>query len=168
MDKKIEEHYELYEDMLRKAAWAFHYLTGMEWDDLMSEANVAYCQTLQSFDAEKGSFSTWLYVNVHNHLTNIVKHEKKSAGGEIDIPTAIANDNPEKSLLFKEVLLSMREEAQYICRMVYATPIRFCRIPSSYARGKLKRILRHNGWKHEEIWKRFKEIKTALIGMEER
>lgn len=148
-----------YIDLIRKIAWSFHNSTGMEWDELMSEASLAYMEALQSYDPTKATLSTWVYICVRNRLRSFVAQRPDL----IELPegpyTAAC---PHTSLEFKELVMSLSEDAKIICRTIFEFPKEFLQLPPKLTRGNLFRALRKEGWKAPRIWKSFHEIRQAL------
>ena len=53
------------ENMINKLAASFNATTGIDFKELKSEANLAYCEALISFKEDKGAkLSTWVYICV--------------------------------------------------------------------------------------------------------
>jgi hypothetical protein len=68
---------EMHLNLLRKLAWSFHFTTGMDREELFSEASLAYCEAMQNYDSKKGRSSTYMWNCVKSHLLNVVKRENK-------------------------------------------------------------------------------------------
>lgn len=68
-EPRIEDHLNL----LRKIAWSYNSTTGIEYDELFSEACLAYCQNIKKYDHTKGAVSTFLYRSVSNSLNWFAK-----------------------------------------------------------------------------------------------
>jgi DNA-directed RNA polymerase specialized sigma subunit len=64
-------------NLIRKIAWSFYSSTGIEWQELFSEASLQYCEALKSYDPEKGRITTHLWNCIKSGLINFVKKENK-------------------------------------------------------------------------------------------
>jgi DNA-directed RNA polymerase specialized sigma subunit len=80
-------------NMVNKIAWSFYNTTGIPFEDLQSEAFVAYYEGLQSYDNSKGAkVSSFLYCHVTNHLTNYCKKEKLRTTTSIEVKVSESDD----------------------------------------------------------------------------
>jgi len=68
-------------NLLRKIAWSFYNTTGLDWQELFSEAALAYCEGVQNlkthYDSSKGQISIYLWNCVKSHLLNYIKKQHK-------------------------------------------------------------------------------------------
>jgi hypothetical protein len=64
-------------NLIRKIAWSFYNTTGIDWQELFSEASLAYCEALKNYDPKKGRISTYLWNCIKSHLLNFIKEERK-------------------------------------------------------------------------------------------
>jgi DNA-directed RNA polymerase specialized sigma subunit len=63
--------------MIRKLAWSFHKSTGVDYKELFSEACLAYCESLKTFNPLKGcKQTTHAWTVIQNQLCDFVKQEK--------------------------------------------------------------------------------------------
>lgn len=173
-DPQLED----YISLAQKLAWSFHKTTGLEFEEILSTAYLAFTYAKMSFDPTKGSFSTYLYYTI---MSNVIDHCKQKHDPTHDgKPRDNANNksnlweagfllselidyrDPEKMYLFKEALNNMSNEAKSICSMVLDSPTDFIDNRPKLARGKVYRKLREVGWSWPKIWKGFKEIKLTL------
>ncbi len=156
-----EKTYLQYEKMLHKIAWSYHRTTGLEVDDLKSEANVAFLQACETYDAKKAKVSTWIWKCVVQHLNAYIKPKGVQFcyfDENIPDPRNIAEERED----FQAVIESMSKEAQQIVQIVLEAPAEFFTLSSRFARGILFRKLRKMGWTWESIWTSFREIKNVL------
>lgn len=156
-----EKTYLQYEKMLWRIAWSYHRTTGMDVEDLKSEANIAFLEACKTHDAEKAKLSTWIWKYVTTHLNAYIK----SKGGvfcsldeNIPDPRNLAEERED----FSNIVSSMSEEAQQVVQIVLDAPGEFFELSSRFARGILFRKLRRMGWSWASIWDVFREIKNTL------
>lgn len=64
-------------NLLRKIAWSFYATTGIDWQELFSEAALAYCKALKSYNPNRGRITTHLWNCVKSELINFIKEEKR-------------------------------------------------------------------------------------------
>ena len=57
-------------NLIRKIAWSFHHSSGVEFEDLFSEACVAYFEGLENYDPSKGKITTFMWTHITHHLRN--------------------------------------------------------------------------------------------------
>jgi RNA polymerase sigma factor (sigma-70 family) len=144
-------------NLIKKIAWSFHsfhHSTGVEWDDLLQEAAVAYFESLETYDKDKGQVTTYVWHCITNRLTNYLKEQEKYKAhiheeelyhiDEIELtrhPAQIASE-------FWE---SLTEEAKVIANMILFTPRKYTCLTSAEAKGRITRIMTKNGWEKEKI-----------------
>ena len=81
------EHYEKYVNLIRKAAWdRVAKNPNLEFDELVAWGNLAYCEALQTWDPDKGAFSTHLTWQLRHRLgkANQAKIEWDNHTTELD------------------------------------------------------------------------------------
>jgi len=64
-------------NLIRKIAWSFHHSTDIDWQELFSEASLAYCDALQSYNPAKGKVTTHLWNCMKSRLISFMKEEEK-------------------------------------------------------------------------------------------
>ena len=162
--------YKKYENLLRKLAWKYNKTTGKEYDELFSEATVGYTLAIQSFDPSKGvPLINWIARCATFRMNNYLRSQKNVEVTFFDefmeesIPapdTFSARENME------ELFQKMSKEAREVCEIILTSPIEFGSLSGKVARGELQRLLRSKGWKHNQIWDAYKELKALFQGGE--
>jgi RNA polymerase sigma factor (sigma-70 family) len=162
-------------NMIRKIVWSYVKTNpGLEFDDLMQEACVAYLEASSSYDptAYNTKKTTFTYHVITNRLNTLIRREnlreiKEREAREIfwisdHVPT------PEQELMAKEAwldfLLKLSPEAQALCLSLTTEDLKV-HLPTDkpkQCRGIIIKELRGKGWKWADIWKSFKEIKQTL------
>ncbi len=65
-------------EMIHRLAWSFHFTTGLDLDDLVGEASLAYCEALNTFDSTKDvKMTTYAYKRIQNRLIDFSRKEKQ-------------------------------------------------------------------------------------------
>ena len=75
--EKITEIYKEEKTRIKNSASYFSQKTGIEADELMSEANLAFCKSFKSYDKNKASFKTHLHNNINYALLNFANHNRQ-------------------------------------------------------------------------------------------
>ena len=154
-------------NLIRKIAWTYSKTTQINFDDLFSEACIAYLKAQSKYNPDQGiKESTFLWSAMKNHLNSIIPKYKgletvqKHSGDSIEWKT------PLDSLLIKDQIKSLSKEAQMVCKMIFESPHEFLVLNKpKLSRGRVKDHLRETGWSWSKIWGTFREIKNTLSEM---
>jgi RNA polymerase sigma factor (sigma-70 family) len=154
-------------DLIRKIAWSFHkfhYSLGVEWEDLLQEASIAYFEAMKTYDKTKGKPSTYLWYCISNRLHNYLKEQEKYKAirchkelcriDDVEIthhPAQVAND-------FWE---SLTEEATVIANLILFTPRKYTCLTRIEVEQRITRIMTNLGWKENKIVSAIDCLKTA-------
>lgn len=76
--EKTTEIYEQEKHRMKNSANYFSVKTGIETDELLSEANLAFCKSFKTFDKKKARFSTHLHNNINYALLNFANKNRRS------------------------------------------------------------------------------------------
>jgi len=157
-------------NLVRKIAWNFHRSTSIDFDDLFSEACVAYLEAEQQYDKSRGKFPSYIYMAMTSHLMNVAEREKAINGPisnhsfeDIEDWFYFVEFSPEKALILTEKWEDMKQHmspvATAICEMLFNKPAIFIQMDKpKLARGIIRRYLRDSGWTWNSIWDGFHEI----------
>lgn len=146
-------------NMARKMAWSFHKSTGIDYEELFSEACLAYCQAEAdpNYNPYKAAITTFAWQRMRDHLRTYIKKEYH------DVHLGPDNQNdPYEEIEFKDEVNNLSDEAKTICKMIFQSPHEYLDLSSVHARGKIKDQLREAGWSWCKIWNSFREIKSTL------
>ncbi len=165
-------------DLIRKVVWRYVKTNpGLEYEDLFSEACIAYLEGIDKFDPRKGKASTFVWTIVSNRLNALVRKEysrmseeqlsEDMEAGEYLDPGA----TPEQSFIAHERWMAFVEqlspEARVICDMVVNEhEIYLPTHQPKKCRGILLQTLRDRKWTWNQIWDTFREVKDALAHSE--
>ena len=159
--------------LLQKIAWSFHQTTGLDIEDLYSEACVAYCEAMRSYQPEKGAITTWLWHNIHSQLINYIKQEYKYHQHVALLEHYTTNsrkDEENQALSIKDELSvenhnsfmdTLTPLAQELVKVVMNTPDQFFNSPKE-SKQKIAALLMDEGWRLKKIWIGIRDIKLAL------
>ncbi|HSH52440.1 MAG TPA: sigma factor [Bacteroidales bacterium] len=157
-------------NLIRKVAWSFVKTTGLEFDELFSEASLAYVQAEAKYNPDKSQFSTFIYQSMKNHLCSYCKKEYQENHAEMpeEYEPVSHYASTENTVFFKESISNLSEEGRIICNMIFESPEEYLSLNKpKIAKGYLKNKLREIGWTWEKIWNGFSEVKKVLRVMEE-
>src|SRR5690606_19382427 len=112
-------------NIVRKVVWSYARSTGLDFDELCSEAYLAYLEAIPSYDPARGKKSTFIWNVVRNHINNLLKMKKEVPVDKeaIDILMKERNElDPEQIVLakesWKELFESLSPDAKMICLLV--------------------------------------------------
>jgi len=157
-------------NLIRKIAWSFHNTTGIDWEELYSEASLAYAEGLEHgkhpHNPDKGKLSTYMWGRITNHLNDWIKKQPSykyayhNNGNTLNfVDWNVTDFTVEQNHFWK----SLTEEAQEIANIVLETPELFDSISAEEAKKRVSEILQEKGVKLSRIWCGIKELKLALV-----
>lgn len=147
-------------NLIRKIAWSYAKTTGLEFDELFGVAAVGYARAQNEYDPEKTKWSTWAWTTMRRELNSYLVNESRR--NAVYDPDPKGGDNPEKHVEFKEEIGNLSQEAQTVCRTIFSSPAEFLAYGPKASRGKIKDMLREQGWSWNRIWGSFREIKSLV------
>jgi len=155
-------------NIVRKVVWSYARSTGLDFDELCSEAYLAYLEAAPSYDPAKGKKSTFIWNVVRNHINSLLK-AKKEVPVDKDIDMLIEERDeldPEQVVLaeesWRELFESLSPDAKTICLLVNNGEVSLNTDKPREARGIIARELKARGWGENKIWATFREIKQTL------
>ena len=146
-------------NLIRKIAWSFSNTTGIDYEDLFSEAAVSYYEALNDYDKDKGKLSVWCWLRMKNNLINYIQKEYNEQSIDIEENLPVYTQQPD---LFFELLDEFDKKANYIVNKILDNPHKYLANAPKLARGILRDELRNEGWKWVDIWNTFRNIKIIL------
>jgi len=159
------QQYEDYEKMIKSIAWKFAYTTD-HFKDLVCEGNLEYVKALISYDStEDAAFSTYLWKCLFNRMNVLRKKKKMDYLEEIDKQFSCKEPDIVRFIILKDMISSLSANAKEIIHLVLETPDDLYDVIKDEAklnRRILTDYLVSRGWKFQNIWDSFKEIKMAL------
>ena len=61
--------------LIQKMVWSFHKTTGLDWEELYSEATLQFLEAIQTYNPEKGKLSTWVTTRIRTRLITFCKKQ---------------------------------------------------------------------------------------------
>ena len=156
-------------NIVRKVVWSYVRSTGLDFDELCSEAYLAYLEAAPSYDPSRGKKTTFIWNVVRNHINNLLKMKKEVPMDKEAIDMLIEEKDeldPEQIILaeesWRELFESLSPDAKMICLLVNNGEVYLNTDKPREARGIIARELKARGWSGNKIWASFREIKQTL------
>ncbi len=165
----MSDHYLQYQNLIRKVAW--HRASNnpnLEFDELMAEGNLAYCEALSTWDPARGRFSTHLWWQLRHRLgaINSKKIDDDNHTLALDHAWEIPGpNNPLESCSFRAGLESLGSEAKEVIDLILGLSGELCDFTMSSVKvtqTNLRKYLRSLKWPGGKINKAMREIKETL------
>lgn len=166
--------YEKFQRMIFKRAWSFHYTTGIEIGELISQANLIFVECSMEWKPSLGAFGTFLTKCLNNRLRDFVNaHHTRNRGkingedGEM-ILSNLANGMPgpmASEIFLERVKEDLSAEAVSVVEDILTAPIQIFGLETrpKMMRGRLAHHLRRRrNWNHETIYTTLKEIRIWI------
>lgn len=145
-------------NLVKSLAWKFHRSTGLEFEELCSEGNLAFVIATKTYEDTKGTqFSTWAYHCIKNRLIDFCKRNPRY--------TQLAEDYDEAAKEYVASLDTPRTTvARAIREMVLGAPEIYSETSPCKAKTVLKKQLRTMGWTWKQLAIGFKELQDIYGG----
>lgn len=154
-------------NLIRKIAHSFHATTGVNYDDLFSEATIAYYNALRSFHkGTTASFSTYAWKAMKNALISFAKKEMKFHKKYISLDhekiQVIENFAQPEYRTYDDWYESLPIDCKNMVKLIFDNEEMIDNLPKMNRTGKVVSLLREQGWTYKRIWKAVREIKVEL------
>ena len=157
-------------NIVRKVVWSYARSSGLDFDELCSEAYLAYLEAAPSYDPARGKKSTFIWNVVRNHINNLLKKKKEIPVDKEAMETLLEGReelDPERLIIaeecWEELFNSLSPDAKMICLLVLNDDEIYLNTDKPReARGIIARELKARGWAENKIWATFREIKQTL------
>jgi hypothetical protein len=165
-------------NLVRKIAWEFHLSTGLDWEDLFSEASVAYVEAIRAHDPTRSSVTTFIWWSVCSHLKNYLKKENKYRDFTVfydtyfdDSAEGISEDRLLSSLVNhidraideSDFFDSLSQEATDVARVVLKNIDTLIVQSPEDAKQSIAHLMTEGGSSWRQVWKGIRDLKTAFI-----
>lgn len=157
-------------NLIRSVAWRFHRATGLEYQELFSEAALAYCTAIKRFDPTKGyQESTYLYFCMRNALVNFCKKETRLQSSHQPIDDMDFAHEAKESL--SDIIAEWPKDCQMVAKLVLDNEEYIIGHTPNYKRTsqdhttpkqRITATLRNQGWKVARIQTTIKDVKELI------
>lgn len=147
-------------NIIRKLAWSFHRTTGINFEDLYSEACLGYCEGLARFDPHKTitKLETYVYHSIRSILITFTKKLQEEKYQLMDV------EHPGSTPMY-EFFGSFRvkdQDVNFIFDLALSLEDQIHDLTPRAIRGTIVRRLKSEGWGNPRIWKAMKTAKVTL------
>lgn len=150
---------EEYTKLIYKLAWSFHRSTGIEFEELVSQATLLAVEAKHNYDPSRSAFSTFMYTAVRNGLITFVKSEKQGNVSIEDIAESFDSGTPTSSIDFMIELEGLPKRTRLFAKEILRHRNKFLK------KTTISNVVTHFrsiGWKYQDIWNSIKEIKAFI------
>jgi len=165
-----EEDYEKHKRMIHERAWSWHRTSRFDFDELLAQANLIYCEARKSFDPEAGTkFSTWLYKRLNHGLGTHVRHLVRKALPlmqavplDFDLETPATQD---RNVSLFSRLAEISEEARHVAALIIHAPAEVFGMVAPLPhkmRTTVRRHLQDQGMSLKKSRKVLRELRAAV------
>jgi len=170
--KKIENN-----NLVKKIAWSFHQTTGIEFNELLSEAYVAYCEAMKSYNPKRSRITTHLWHCITSHLINFIKVEQKYHNHLVPFSKLQTNDNNDNNLndeqmpVEKEVDFSQSQndfyekltfQAQEVLKTIVENQTLLLSLKKEEIMKTIMAIMLQRGMRKKNVWIGIKDLKQIF------
>ena len=151
--------------LIKKVAWSFNFTTGISYEELYSEACLAYVEALNSFDDSKMmKLSTYLYSVIESHLINFGKKERLYAKHFME-----EQDTPSNTP-FYEFFTNVSKDLYNVVSIIFSDEELQKELENNVpkkARGILVRYLKDNcGYSRKNGWELSEKLRKEVTELE--
>ncbi len=158
-------------NLIRKIAWSYYKTTGIDYEELFSEALLASCEADVSYKSNmKAKKSTYMWCYMNSKLAGFIYNQKRQANymymDDINYTPLCINTNN----TYKEFLKTIPQECKELINEIVKNPHKYESINTKgehfikpkLARGILFRSLRKKGWSNGKIWRNIRYMKENI------
>lgn len=129
---------------------------GIDFDDLLQEASIAYLKALKTYDKDRGGVTTHVWSCVRNHLRTYLKQEMLHRQPLQELETAIdCKSNP-------DFWTNLSEDAQKLLSSIMERSGQFINLKPKEAQKEIASDLKNRGWNPEKIEKGMRELSMLV------
>lgn len=145
--------------IIYKHAGFFSKKYGVEIEEVLSEANLIYCEAVENYDSGRAAFSTYLW-NQLNHCLgtfckNIISQREKEIASNF-LAEQPYRDQFEDNFFFRDTLNKISDDEKEVVNFILKDQSRWL------TKEKIKKELRQRGWKYPRIERTFNNVQRAF------
>jgi len=146
-------------------AWSFCRTTGIDFEELKSEALLALCIAVDNYDPSRGKLSTCVHHYVTRALCDFAQTHKENNVCE-EYEEIAKSINTENTAIFRHLISNLGEEAKMVADIIFSGPAEIMRIAADTSyysiKGKIKEFLASKGIKKIRIDEAFEELRNLF------
>ena len=146
--------------MIQKIARSFHKTSGLEYEELLGEATVAYFESIETYEPERGALSTWAWACMTKHLLYYLQTQIRWNRNKCPDPRK-PMEWVDSHFLW-EFMESLPKDSKLICKMILDSPEEFLGEARKETIGQVESYLRKQGWAWRKIRNGLQGIKKSL------
>lgn len=160
-----QRNYEAIEDMkiARKIAWTFNATTGIDFEELYSEAIVTYYESRTSFNAEKGmKFTSWAWLRMRNALIDYCANIQGKKMSSLDDIKVEPISYPTNGIEYLDSLNTLSTPARTVIEKIFNAPQIYLAQAPKLTRGIISKELLESGYTQVQTWDTIRELKQFI------
>jgi DNA-directed RNA polymerase specialized sigma subunit len=182
--------YPKFEKCIQKLVWKYVKNSRFGFDELLSEAGLAFMKAVDTYDSNKASFHTHLYWTVNGRLRNYCNgtnqiEDKMTLSYDARCNEGIKNsdfnaitkstwdnNDPEQAYTFKNLVENLSKEAREVVNTLLNTPAEMIELVKEMSasrqghmhvyKSNVTRYFKNQGWKRKNILKAYSEIRQTF------
>lgn len=165
----LTKHFVQHQNLIRKAAWQrVRQNPNLIFEELEAEGNLAYMEAVETYDPDKGKFSTHLTWRLRHRLgkanSRAIDHDNHTTALD-EAANVPCRQSSIESSSFSRALEGLGAEARQVVNLILGSAGEFAdftAVPVKVTRGHIQDYLRGWGWKWAKINDVMGEIKEML------
>jgi DNA-directed RNA polymerase specialized sigma subunit len=146
-------------NLIRQRAWSFHKSTGIDWEELFSEACLAYSEALFNYDSKRGRITTYVYHCINSHLINYIRELQRK---HIEM-ISLEEINLDIPMNFYHLIDQLSREAAEIVQLILNEPCKYSLMNSDEAKKEVAaEMLKINGYTMKHVWSGIRDLKLEF------
>lgn len=178
-EKTITDTYKEVERLIWNEIHSFRRTYGYHFDedDLLSEANEAFLKAYNTFDEDKGKFSTYLTICIYRRFLDVMYNkQQQNRLRTVSLDTTSTDGSLHETISakqelgfnFEEYVEGWTEDSKTILRLILQTPTELSELVSGKGgeprnwRSSIREYLLACGWDWYRVSDTYKEIRAVL------
>jgi len=143
--------------LIRKIVWSFHRTTGLDFDELFSEACYHYCRACDQWNKEKHpTMTSYVFPIINSGLMDFIQEEQEWRAGKGELTSEGA------STPVYEYWSDLSGDILEIVKAIQDKDDEIAELPPKMTRGVIRDHLRDQGWTWPRIWEAIRNTKKTL------
>lgn len=161
----IEELYTDNQNLINKKVHEYVKKTHLDFEEIKAQANLIFCESYNTHNKNKSSFSTFLFYSLDwglkKYLNKINTNDFVFKNNDFFEKNIVYNDYQFNSIIFNEKIYKLNDDCKEIVSIVMEKPDK-----AKSNKHSIKQYLRKLGWKIPRINQAFNTIELELCNEE--